>query len=292
MRPRLELQADVTVREALEAAASDIAAVSDDQPQRQAEWMIAHILNVDRAGLYANGRRRLTPDQVTRLRQFIDRRIKHEPLQYILGTAGFRRINLKTDQRALIPRPETEGLVEIGLDCVKDLPSTKILDIGTGCGAIALSLLDEHPGALVTAVDISREALDLATENGEALGFSDRVSWAAADIFSPTFCDQFDARFDLIIGNPPYVSQGDYRKLPPEIRLYEPALALTDGQDGLSAIRRLADIGRELIDEGRHFVCEIGEGQGEISRQIFNQAGWDASVRRDLNGKLRYLIAR
>jgi release factor glutamine methyltransferase len=280
------------VRKALEAATQEIARASTDQPRRQAEWMIETILNVNRVELYSDEHLSLTPDQFSLLWKFLKRRTAGEPLQYILGTADFRNITLKVDRRALIPRPETEGLVEIALEFLIPFQSPRILDIGTGCGAIALSLLDEHPGAHASGIDISREALDLAAENGDSLGLSDRVIWLEGDFFSEDFCTQFEARFDLITCNPPYVSQEDYRQLPPDIRLHEPPVAVTTGRDGLHAINRLADIGIELLREGCYFISEIGEEQGDESQQIYRKAGWDAHVRNDLSGKPRYLVAR
>lgn len=292
MNRRPDRETVTKIRDALWAATKEIARVSTDQPRQQAEWMIETILNVNRVELYSDEHLSLTPDQLARLRKFLKRRAAGEPLQYILGTTEFCHITLKVDRRALIPRPETEGLVEIALECIISFQSPRILDIGTGCGAIALSLLDEHPGAHATGIDISREALDLAAENGDSLGLSDRVIWFEGDFFSEDFCTQFEARFDLITCNPPYVSREDYRQLPPDIRLHEPPVAVTTGRNGLHAINRLADIGTELLREGCYFICEIGEEQGDASQQIYRKAGWDAHVRNDLSGKPRYLVAK
>jgi len=253
--------------------------------------MLETILGIGRAEIYSDGGIFLDSIQIGRLREFLDRRSRGEPLQHILGTVEFRNVTLKIDRRALIPRPETEGLVDIGLEMIRALDHPGILDIGTGCGAIALSLIQEHSGARAVGVDISAEALELAAENGEALGLSRRVIWISVDLFSADFSAQFEDRFDLIISNPPYVAENEYRQLPAEIRNYEPPVALLAGREGLDAIRSLAEIGKDLLGDQKCLICEIGERQSDSSIQIFSGAGWDAHVRKDLSGKPRYLIA-
>jgi len=279
------------ISEALNSAAIQIARISKDNPRQQAQWLLQSVLPADAAAIFADRRRQLTPDQMARLQLFIRRRLQNEPLQYILGAAEFRRIRLKVDRRALIPRPETEGLVEIGLELIRKIPDPTILDVGVGCGAIALSLLDEHPGAGGLACDVSQEALDLAAENARALNLDNRLAWKMADLFDPGFAAVIDQRFALVASNPPYVSENEYRELPAEIRDYEPAVALLAGKDGLDAIHRLAQIGQELLEDGGHLICEIGERQKAAALQIFDELGWDAEVRNDLNGKPRYLVA-
>ena len=280
------------VRDAVQKAAERLSSISTDPPRHQVEWMLESILNVNKAAIYSDDGLILNQEQIARLKEYIERRLRGEPLQYILGTVEFRRITLKVDRRALIPRPETEGLIEIGLELLKSNPAPKILDVGTGCGAIALSLLDEHPGAGVTGLDISSEALQLAEENGDLLKLSNRVMWIKGDIFDDNLHKKIDKSFDLIISNPPYVAMAEYAALPVEIREYEPAIALTAGGDGLDVIRRLAAVCDRLLKAEGYFICEIGENQGNVSKQIFRKAGWDVHTRHDLSGKPRYLVAR
>ncbi len=237
-------------------------------------------------------KREVSPPELERLEKCLQRREKGEPLQYILGTMDFRCITLKVDCRALIPRPETEGLVEIGLECIRDLDHPRVLDIGTGSGNIMLALLSEHATASAWACDASEGALQLARENGRYLDLNRRITWALADIYSEHFLEQVAARFDLVISNPPYVSEGEFRALTREIREFEPEIALVGGTDGLRAIRRLAQIGPRLLAALGHLVCEIGEQQGEKAVEIFTELGWQARVKKDLSGKDRYLIAR
>ena len=279
-------------RQALQIAIEEISRFSTDQPRRQAEWMIEAILEVDRVKIYSDEHLYLAPVQTTRLKEFLKRLGKGEPLQYILGRADFRNITLKVDRRALIPRPETEGLVDIGLEFVKSVSAPQILDVGTGCGAIALSFLDEHPGAQLTGIDISEEALDLAGENGRSLKLDNRISWIEGDIFAKDFVTQFDTCFDLIVSNPPYVPAEMLWELPVQIRDYEPIVALVCGKDGLDAIRRIAETCGTLLKDDCYLICEIGQNQENSSHQIFQKAGWDARVREDLSGNPRYLVAR
>lgn len=253
--------------------------------------MIQTILRVNRAAIYTEPEVGLDAVQVAMLEGFLRRRLRGEPLQYILGTVEFRTIVLHVDRRALIPRPETEFLVEIGLELIGSILAPLVLDVGTGCGAIALSILDDHPGARSTGIDISEEALELAKENSGILKLNDRVTWKKSDLYADNFIHQFDSPFDLIISNPPYVSERDFERLPPEIRLFEPRVALTPGEDGLQAIRRLAEVCPRILKSRGHYVGELGEDQGEAAKQIFEKAGWDAHVRRDLSGKPRYLVA-
>jgi release factor glutamine methyltransferase len=241
--------------------------------------------------LFSNGEITLDQQCVFRLKEFINRRLKHEPLQYILGTVDFRYINLKTDPRALIPRPETEGLVQIGLDHLAGTVNPSVLDIGTGCGAVALSIINEHPTAHIRALDKSREALALAEENARKLESTNRIRFIRTDLFEDDWLKHFESPFDLIISNPPYVSQKEFWELPPEIRLWEPPSALLSGEDGLQFIHRIARTAGKVLKANGYLICEIGERQARKTLDIFQHTGWDAFVRKDLNGRPRYVIA-
>ncbi len=281
----------MTAREALGAIAERISTVSRDNPAKQAEWLLAHALEVDRVHLFSNGKITLDQQCINRLERFLSRRLSHEPLQYILGTVDFRYIRLSVDQRALIPRPETEGLVQIGLDFLARINNPLVLDIGCGCGAIALSILAEHRTARVYALDKSRAAITLAEENARRLDLQDRIQFVQADFFQEDWRNRLEKPFDLIISNPPYVSQREFWELPPEIRLWEPPSALLSGDDGMQFIARIAHTAGGLLKANRRLICEIGERQSRKSLDIFQHTGWDALVRKDLNEKPRYLIA-
>ncbi len=285
------LKSGMKALDALSIAAESIVRESDDQPRRQAEWMIESILGIERSDLYTERDLKLNKKQTQKLQEFIERRQKGEPLQYILGTAPFRNITLDIDSRALIPRPETEGLVEIGLKLVGDIPAPNILDIGTGSGAIALSILDEHPKANVIGIDASQDSLMLAEKNAQKLGLGERLSLREADLYSDDFLSDYRDYFDLIITNPPYVSQREYWELPGEIRLYEPETALIAAEDGLAALNTLARKAHHLLKTGQYLVCEIGETQASKVLRYYQTIGWDTYIRNDLNRKPRYLVA-
>ncbi|TKJ41778.1 protein-(glutamine-N5) methyltransferase, release factor-specific [candidate division LCP-89 bacterium B3_LCP] len=280
------------LRQATYFASEMLLLAAINQPKREAEWMIETIAGVSRARIYTDDEVRLDSEQEYRLRDYLERRCNGEPLQYILGTVQFRRLDLKIDNRALIPRPETEGLVELGLGFIKDHRSPLVLDIGTGSGAITLSVVDEHPGSACIGLDISEDALTLAKENSEITANQERVTWMQGDIFADNFDDLFECKFDLILSNPPYVSFEERETLAPEIRNWEPEVALFSPEDGTRALRRLAQVCQAIINPKGKFACEIGEMQGHTALNIFQKEGWEVKLEEDLNGKTRYLTAR
>jgi release factor glutamine methyltransferase len=281
----------VKLLEALFKAQSTLENLGQDNPRGQAEWMLEHLLKMERSELYHQSDLDLAPEQVDSLREYLRRRKSGEPLQYILGQVDFHHITLKVDQRALIPRPETEGLVALAIATIRDIPAPKFLDVGTGSGAIALALLHDHAGAIGVACDNSSDALQLALENAKCLGTINRITFIEADLFAPEFSALVTGRFDLIVSNPPYVSQGEYEQLHEEIRDWEPAHALQSGPEGLDAIRKLAAVGGDLINPTGRLIIEIGELQSQTAADAFHQFGWETSVVLDLNKKPRYLTA-
>ncbi|HEY7004286.1 MAG TPA: peptide chain release factor N(5)-glutamine methyltransferase [Gaiellaceae bacterium] len=220
-------------------------------PRVDAEFLVAEVLGSTRSELYASDRG-LTEVETERLRALVDRRAAREPLAYILGEWGFRRLDLKVDGRALIPRPETEVVVERCLEFLESLLAPRVLDVGVGSGAIALAIADEHPGATVLAVDSSSDALELARENLERASVNGRVRLVEGDLLMG-----LDRPFDLVVSNPPYVSPEEYETLQPEIRLYEPYAAVV----GVGVGESVADQARMLLARGGKLVLECGDGQ-------------------------------
>jgi release factor glutamine methyltransferase len=262
------------------ARASSTLATTSDTPRLDAELLLAFALGVDRVQLVLAARRELEPDVATRFEALVARRAAHEPVAYIVGRKEFRRITLSVDRRVLIPRPETELLVEVGLR----LPcGARVLDVGTGSGAVALALADERPDLRVAGSDCSADALDLAHANGERLGLD--VSWLQADLL-----DGLPDEFDAVLSNPPYVRDDERASLGPEIVRHEPASALFAGEDGLDVIRRLVGQAGE-----RERVCllavEVGQGQAGAVGKLMRRAGF-AAVRaeRDLAGIERVVV--
>ncbi len=254
----------MTAREALAEAEQRLAAAGVETPRVDAEWLVAHQLGTPRAGLAAR-----LGDEVDGLEPLLARREAREPLAYVLGEWGFRRLTLKTDARALVPRPETETLVERALALAAGIERPRILDVGVGSGAIALALKDERPDAQVTGVDISPEALSLARENAERLGLE--VELRLGDGAAAA-----GEGWDLVVANPPYVETLD--ELQPELR-WEPEVALI----GSGEHERLARAAR-----ARFVVFEVGDGQADEVAAMLERLGCTGvAVTADLTGRAR-----
>jgi len=253
-----------------------------------AELLVGHALGLKRMQLYLQFERPLTEAELEKIRPLVKRRANREPLQYILGSAEFCGLRLKVDRRALIPRPETEYLVEIVTGCLSSPPAS-ILDLGTGTGALALALAAKYPAARVTAVDKSPEALALASENAAACGLADRVSLLASDWFSSLPADQ---RFALIVANPPYLTTDEVRTAEPEVRDHEPHQALVAPEEGRADLETILTQAPRFLEAGGLLACETGIAQHARLLDVAKEAGFArAESRRDLTGRDRYLLA-
>jgi release factor glutamine methyltransferase len=269
-------------RDALDGAITAIAAAGCETPRLDAELLLAHVLEVGREQLLSNPDLPVRGDAVRAFQDAVKRRsIEREPVAYIVGRRSFRRLELTVDPRALIPRPETELLVETGLGLGV---AARVLDLATGSGAVALALKDERPDLDVTGSDVSERALELARRNGERLELE--VHWLHADLLSGV-PDSFDA----ILANLPYVAEGERAQLAPEIIRHEPLDALLAGPDGLSAIRPLlAQLSTH--ERVRLLALEVGAGQAPDVAELAHAAGFDAiRCERDLAGIQRVLVA-
>jgi release factor glutamine methyltransferase len=264
--------AATSVRDALDSAVIALTAAGCDTPRLDAEVLLAHALGVSRAELLANSGRGLTGAQARVFMDYARRRREREPVAYIVGSKGFRFIELTVDRRVLIPRPETEFVVEAALG----LPAgTRVADVGTGSGAIALALKHERPDLAVFATDISPDALDVARGNASRLGLE--VAFVQGDLLA-------GLEVDAIVSNPPYVATGE--RVMPDVARYEPHVALF-ADDGLSVIRRLVSASVDFL------AVEHGEGQAAAVEALMRDAGF-ASVEhvRDLAGIERVAVAR
>ncbi len=269
------------VREALEGAITAIAAAGCETPRLDAEVMLGEILGVSRAQLLSDRTLTVAGPAVRVFQSAVRRRsVQREPVAYIIGRRGFRGLELVSDPRALIPRPETELLVEAGLA----LPArARVLDLCTGGGAVALALADERPDLRLAGSDRSGPALALARENGARLGLE--VEWIEADLL-----DGVPDRFDAVLANPPYVAEGERALLAPEIMRHEPHEALFAGPDGLDVIRRLVGqlSGRDTV---RTLALEVGHGQAPAVAKLCVAAGFaDCRCKKDLAGVERVVI--
>jgi len=271
--------AQTSIRDALDSAVIALTAAGCDTPRLDAEVLLAAAMGVDRAVVVADPGRPIEPDAARRFIDFAGRRREREPVAYILGTKGFRALELAVDPRVLIPRPETEHLVEAMLS----LPEgARVVDVGTGSGAIALALKSERPDLRVVATDTSAEALAVARENAARLGLD--VEFHLADLLA-----RVPGPIDAVVSNPPYVEDG--AQLAPEIVRYEPALALRAGPDGLDVIGRLLpEVGATAAAV---VALEIGAGQAEAVARGIREAGFpDVSVIPDLAGIERVIVGR
>lgn len=247
----------------------------------QAELLLAAVLGVKRLDLYLQFDRPLHPGEVDLYRDYVRQRVKRVPLQYIVGQAAFRHLELKVTSDVLIPRPETEVLVDVALDKTSALAAPHCLDLCCGSGAIALSLAYERPEAVLVATDISAQALAVAKDNGVYCGLEGRVEWLCGDFFAPVE----NKTFDLIVSNPPYVRHGEIDTLEPEVRDYEPHLALDGGVDGLDCYRRIAAEAAHFLAPGGYLLFEVGDDQAEAVCQLLRQTGLykELEVVADLN---------
>jgi len=263
--------ARTSVRDALDSAVIALEAAGCDTPRLDAALLLAHVLGVDRAALITAPSRPLEPGEARAFMDLAARRRGREPVAYILGEKGFRRIVLRVDPRVLVPRPETEFVVEAALS----LPEgARVVDVGTGSGAIALALKDERPDFEVVGTDVSADALDVARGNAERLGLD--VSFVHGDLLA-------GLEADAVVSNPPYVAAGD--RLPPDVG-FEPRAALFGGEDGLDVIRRLM----KQAGDVPFLALEVGAGQASEVAALMT--GREVSVVRDLAGHERVVVGR
>lgn len=272
-----------TVRDALGGAVDALAAVGVENPRLDAEVLLSEATGWDRTRLVADPDLGLEPAGGRLFGEMVRRRLRREPVAYILGRKGFRRIELAVDRRVLIPRPESELLVELALE----LEPRTVLDVGTGSGALALAIADELPGCAVVATDTSAAALEVARGNAQRLGLTDRVDFQAGTL---PVGDQGEPReFDLIVANLPYVAERDWVGLDPDVTQWEPREALLSGPDGLDAIGALL---ADRVDTAA-IALEVGEGQAEAVEGMLRAAGFAAvESRPDLAGIPRLVWGR
>ncbi|XXF80419.1 peptide chain release factor N(5)-glutamine methyltransferase [Myxococcaceae bacterium GXIMD 01537] len=273
-----------TIRKVLTWTAQHFEKRGVDSPRLTAEVLLAHVLKTGRVRLYVDLDRPLSKDELGAFRGLIERRMAGEPTQYLTGVREFYNRPFKVDARVLIPRPETELLVEAALHRLpKDAPG-RALDVCTGSGCLAISLAAERPQATVYATDLSADACAVAKENAQALGVADRVHILQGDLFAPL---PPDALFDVVVSNPPYIATAEIDTLSPEVRR-EPRMALDGGPDGLALIRRVARGARKHLVPGGLLAMEVGETQGPALIEVLQGEGYvDVRVEKDLERRDR-----
>lgn len=256
----------------------------------EAELLLSGVLGLRRLDLYLQFDRPVTGEEIERFRAAVRRRLRHEPVQYILGEVAFRRLKLRVDRRVLIPRPETEGLVGSVLEETAGGAGLVAVDIGTGSGAIAISLAVEGEFGGLVATDVSPEALQVASDNAALCGVAGRIEFRHGDAWAAL---EPDARYDVVVSNPPYIAETERAGLAPEVRDWEPDRALFGGPDGLDVVTALIEGATTRLKPGGLLALEIGAGQGQDVLQRIRASGYiDGRLVRDLAGRERVVLAR
>ena len=303
-----------TIKRILDWTSGYLERRGDEHPRLSAEWLLANVTGLSRVELYVNYDKPLEADELAAMHTAIERRAAGEPLQYVTGEMPFRHIVLRCERGVLIPRPETEVLVDAALEGVdaalarrgeggekdaegeKDEPAgdpVRVLEVGTGTGCIALSIASERPGARVTATDLSERAVELAMRNREALGLEGAVDIVQTDL-AEGVDPELMGSFSVLVSNPPYIPTAVLREeVPAEVADYEPELALDGGDDGLDVFRRLLDLAPHALVPGGMLAVELFEGSLEDAAALARaQGGWfSVEVREDLTHRPRVLVA-
>lgn len=274
---------DVSIAEAMLEAAQALRRAGVPESRREAASLLAHVVDRDRTFLITHAEERLPAQALTDFRSLVERRAKGEPLQYIKGRTEFFKLDFEVTPDVLIPRPETELLVETALDLLDGADEPAICDVGTGSGCIIISILHELERARGLGIDISTAALRVARRNTKRHGVEERLSLIQSDCFEAL--DELHARFNLIVSNPPYVAEAALDGLQREVRDFEPRVALTPGGDGLRVIRRLLTDAPRFLQTGGHLLMEIGFDQHEAVERLIDARTWELlDIHKDLQG--------
>ena len=278
-----------TVIEILKKTTAYFKAKGIENARVDAEWLLAEVLAIPRMEVYLQFDRCLQQEELDRLRTLVRRRGQNrEPLQYLIGTQPFSDVVLKVDRRALIPRPETEELVEWVVEKTMAHNPTRILDLGCGSGAIAIALSKKFPQSQITAVDSSSDALALTQENLLQNQVADRITLVPSD-----WGEELTGRFDLIVSNPPYLTKSEWEDAEPEVRLFEPREALVAEEKGIASIRKIIHQAPSLLDDQGYLFLETGIDHQEAVETLFSQNPWGMfETKRDIHHRFRYAMGK
>lgn len=239
-----------------------------EAPRQNVERMLEKVMSLKRIELYLNPKREVTVSEEAEFKNMLDRRLASEPLQYILGETEFYGIKYKCDRRALIPRPETEFVVQSALKYIDGRRGLRILDLGCGCGAIVVAVAVKNPDQDYFASDVSTDAIELARENASLNDISDKIEFRTGSMLSPFRND--DLKFNLVLSNPPYIKSGEFELLHEQIKRFEPRRALLAGPDGLEFIRQMISEASEHLQTDGFLIFEVGLGQAELIREFIS----------------------
>ena len=260
-----------------------------ENPRSEIEWLLRAVLKCNRMDVYLRFEEPLSQSQLATLRSWVKRRLEREPLQYITGFCDFYGREFSVNEHVLIPRPETERLIDTALEKVKGLDSPSILDIGAGSGCIATTLGLEIPGSTVLGIDVSEDAIGIANKNKEKLE-AENVSFQKMNILE----QRPEGEFDVLVSNPPYIPKGEMDGLMKDVKDFEPTVALTDQKDGLIFYKRFAEVGKEVVKSSGWIILEVGlEDHPSAVKKIFSESGFpDTELIKDYNGDDRVLVIK
>ncbi len=287
----------MTVLEGIQKSAEFLGKKGVESPRLQAELLLAHVLKLPRMKLYLNFERVLANAETDAFRELVKRRSQREPLQHITGSTSFCGFEITVNRHVLVPRPETELLAEAGWKWLgekrKAETNTTVLDFGTGSGCIAIALAGKCLDAKIIAVDVSKDALAVATQNAERNNVAARIEFTHGNSLAALQALQSAPPFDLIVSNPPYIPTAEIETLEPEVRDYDPRGALDGGADGLDFYRQFAAEAQPFLRADGRIMLEFGDGQAAAIKEIFEQQNWIVeAIREDYTGRQRILIAQ
>lgn len=275
-----------TCLEILNQAVEKLRSEGIDRPRTNAELLLGAALNKSKVDIYLDKDRVLSPDEIQKFDQHIKERISHKPVQYIIGTVEFFGLEFKVDERVLIPRPETETLVEVVIEELTDKENPRIIDLGTGSGAIAISLAANLKSSFIYATDVSSEALEVAKENASRNRVDNQIQFLCGDLFDPLRNKNLGGKIDCVVSNPPYVSKGEFDHLPREVKDYEPVVALESEKNGLFFHKKIIENSLDFLKKEGLLTLETAFGQAVKVADLIRQSKDFNSVeiRKDLGG--------
>lgn len=278
----------------LNQAVSKLRSEGIDRPRTNAELLLGAVLNAQKIELYLERDRILTLQQIEKFNKFVRERVSGRPLQYIIGSTEFFGLEFQVNENVLIPRPETETLVEIVIALLRDCHQPKIIDLGTGSGAIAISLAKNVTGSSVFATDISPDALKVAEKNARRNEVEDQIDFLCGDLFEPLRGRNLEGAVDCVASNPPYVSQEEFDHLPKEVRDFEPIVALKTDQEGTSFHGKIIENSLDFLKVNGILILEVGLGQaGRVAGLIRDRKEFkDTEIMKDLGGIERVVLTR
>ena len=300
-----------TVLEIIDWSRQYLAEKGFENSRLETELLLGHALSLPRIELYLNYERQMKVDELERYKALLRRRLTGEPVQYVTGTAAFMFSEFEVNQHVLIPRPETEALTEVALRLLGDAERPRserdvdtadragaepggrvIVDVGTGTGVIAVTMAQKIAGARVVATDASPEALGVARRNATRAGVADRIEFLEGSLLEPAMAAGLEGRVSLLVSNPPYVASGDIESLPPEVRDFEPRVALDGGPDGLDCLRVMAQDGPALLKPSGAVALEVGCGQAAAVAGMLEERLGSAEIHKDYAGRERIVTGR